>query len=248
MQVNFLNQFRKSKLKERINLQLQHPLLTAVVSVSVVSFEDVVLVRGFCWDWGMDPTRFDEFLKELDVPTQIDAIKTRLLSADPIIESVKALRNVVRGNSKPDATALLCAYGFPLTDASALAGLLVPSQGQFNLPSLSLSSMSQLIHRAQEQVRIWSWNFSISHFIVSNLDIFEVIKTLISVVARLNARAWNPWTPSKISGSLDNNFRQKLMAHLGLPNDNIACMLTGEIGNGEHVRAAHILPCSTPLK
>jgi hypothetical protein len=47
---------------------------------------------------------------------------------------VETLLNVVRGNSKSEATALLCAaYGFPLADASALAGLLAVYQGGNNL-------------------------------------------------------------------------------------------------------------------
>jgi ornithine cyclodeaminase/alanine dehydrogenase-like protein (mu-crystallin family) len=76
----------------------------------------------------MDPTRFDEFLVD-DAP-QIDSIKTQLLNANPMIGSVKALLNVVRGKSNPEATTLLHdAYGFPLADASALAGLLAAYQG-----------------------------------------------------------------------------------------------------------------------
>lgn len=71
------------------------------------------------------------------------------------------------------------------------------------------------------------------------------MKTIVPVVARLNARAYNPWTPSQISGSRDNNFRENLKAHLKITSNNIPCMLTREIGNGDQVCAAHILPCST---
>jgi hypothetical protein len=80
----------------------------------------------------MEETRFDEFLEGIRGDLgQRNRIRTRLLSADPMIGSVKTLQNVVRGNSNPEATALLRdAYGFPLADASALAGLLVASLGQ----------------------------------------------------------------------------------------------------------------------
>ena len=78
----------------------------------------------------MDPTRFDEFLEDLDDAPQIDSIKTQLLNANPMIGSVKALLNVVRGNSKSEATALL-ERNLVLSelDASALAGLLAAYQG-----------------------------------------------------------------------------------------------------------------------
>jgi hypothetical protein len=80
----------------------------------------------------MDPTRFDKFLEGIrGYLGQRDRIRTRLLSADPIIESVETLQNVVRNRTVESATALLRdAYGFPPADASALAGLLVSSQGQ----------------------------------------------------------------------------------------------------------------------
>jgi hypothetical protein len=72
-----------------------------------------------------------------------------------------------------------------------------------------------------------------------------VIK-IVPVVAQLHSRAFNPWTPSKISETRDDNFRKKLKNHLDLTMNNVPCMLTQQIGNNEQVCAAHILPCKTP--
>jgi hypothetical protein len=83
----------------------------------------------------MDPTRFDKFLEGIrGYLGQRDRIRTRLLSADPIIESVETLQNFVRNGTVESTTALLeRSLNLNELDASALAGLLAASQGQFIL-------------------------------------------------------------------------------------------------------------------
>jgi hypothetical protein len=79
----------------------------------------------------MDPTRFDKFLEGIRGDLgQTNRIRTRLLSADPIIESVETLLNVVRNRTVESATALL-ERNLVLSelDASALVGLLAAYQG-----------------------------------------------------------------------------------------------------------------------
>ena len=71
------------------------------------------------------------------------------------------------------------------------------------------------------------------------------LDVMIPFVTRINARLNNPWTPSKVTGTRDDHFRNNLKKHLGITGNNIPCMLTGQVGNGEQVCAAHILPCST---
>ena len=69
---------------------------------------------------------------------------------------------------------------------------------------------------------------------------------MVPFVSRINARLNNPWTPSKVTGTRDDHFRNNLKKHLGITGNNIPCMLTRRVGNGEQVCGAHILPCSTP--
>jgi hypothetical protein len=79
----------------------------------------------------MEETRFDKFLKGIrgDL-VQRERIRTQLLNANPII-GVDTLRNVIRGKSNPEATSLFeRILQLDAFDASALAGLLVASQGQ----------------------------------------------------------------------------------------------------------------------
>jgi guanylate kinase len=79
----------------------------------------------------MEETRFDKFLEKLGDAAQIDSIRTRLLNANPIIESVETLQNVVRNRTVESATGLLeRSLNLNELDASALAGLLVASRGQ----------------------------------------------------------------------------------------------------------------------
>jgi hypothetical protein len=68
---------------------------------------------------------------------------------------------------------------------------------------------------------------------------------MVPFVSRINARLNNPWTPSKVTGTRDDHFRNNLKRHLGITGNNIPCMLTRQVGNGEQVCGAHILPCST---
>ena len=76
-------------------------------------------------------------------------------------------------------------------------------------------------------------------------NVVSKIDALAPYVSRINARLNNPWTPSKITGKRDDHFRNNLKLHCRITDNNIPCMLTGEIGNGEQVCGAHILPCST---
>ena len=71
------------------------------------------------------------------------------------------------------------------------------------------------------------------------------MKALVPFVARVNLKLNNPWTPSKVTGTRGDNFRKILKSHLGIEGNNIPCMLTGQVGNGDQVCGAHILPCST---
>jgi hypothetical protein len=71
------------------------------------------------------------------------------------------------------------------------------------------------------------------------------ILSIIPFVSRINARLNNPWTPSKVTGTRDDHFRNNLKRHLGMTSNNIPCMLTQQVGNGEQVCGAHILPCKT---
>jgi hypothetical protein len=89
-------------------------------------------VVSFVFSMAEDPTRFDKFLEGIrGYLGQRDRIRTRLLSADPIIESVETLQNVVRNRTVESATALLeRSLNLNELDASALAGLLAASQGQ----------------------------------------------------------------------------------------------------------------------
>jgi hypothetical protein len=88
-------------------------------------------VVSFVFSMAEDPTRFDKFLEKLGDAAQIDSIRTRLLSADPMIGSVETLENVVRNGTVESATGLLeRSLNLNELDASALAGLLVSSQGQ----------------------------------------------------------------------------------------------------------------------
>ena len=68
---------------------------------------------------------------------------------------------------------------------------------------------------------------------------------MVPFVNRINDRLFNPWSPSQVSGTRDENFRNKLKTSIGITGNNIPCMLTLEEGNDEQVCAAHILPCST---
>ena len=61
----------------------------------------------------------------------------------------------------------------------------------------------------------------------------------------------NLWTPSKISGGRDSEFRTKMMVCLGYSkkkNKKPQCMVTGIRGNGDKVIAGHIIPCTSEKK
>jgi hypothetical protein len=72
----------------------------------------------------MEETRFDQFLEGIRGDLgQRNRIRTRLLNANPIIESVETLQNVVRNRTVESATALF-ERNLNELDASAFAGLL----------------------------------------------------------------------------------------------------------------------------
>ena len=73
-------------------------------------------------------------------------------------------------------------------------------------------------------------------------EFIEVMKALVPFVSRVNLKLNNP---NKVSGTRGDDFRKTLKIHLGIEGNNIPCMLTGQVGNGDQVCGAHILPCST---
>ena len=70
---------------------------------------------------------------------------------------------------------------------------------------------------------------------------------IVPFIARVNNRLFNPYSPSKITGTRDDQFRAILKKHFGhtKKNNNIKCMLTRRFGNGDQVCAAHILTASS---
>ncbi len=69
-----------------------------------------------------------------------------------------------------------------------------------------------------------------------------LITPLVEIVSN---RLLNAYSPSVISGSRDHRFRETLKNHFSYTSNYIKCMVTGKLGNGEEVCAAHILPSST---
>jgi hypothetical protein len=99
-------------------------------------------------------------------------MRIQLLNTNPIIESVETLRGT-RSQNQQNQLERRSEYSSssPLT--------------------LSLSAHPQTPVADTSLILL---TFLISHIIVSNLEIFEVVKTLIPVVTRHPSSAWNPWT------------------------------------------------------
>ena len=73
----------------------------------------------------------------------------------------------------------------------------------------------------------------------------KVIPTLLDAAIANN----NLWTPSKISGGRDPDFRTKMMNDLGYNKKKTPlCMVTGIRGKGDKVVAGHIIPCSSEAR
>jgi hypothetical protein len=91
---------------------------------------------------------------------------------------------------------------------------------------------------------VWDYELILCSCLIC-AELLEVIKALVPFVSRVNLKLNNPWTPSIVTGTRNDDFRQLLKAQLGIEGNNISCMLTGQVGNGDQVCGAHILPCST---
>ncbi len=74
--------------------------------------------------------------------------------------------------------------------------------------------------------------------------IARVDEIILPMVVNLSVTAHNPWTPSVLSGTRDPNFRQILTNALG-HGRTAQCMVSGLMGNGEQVIAAHIIPSAS---
>jgi hypothetical protein len=76
-------------------------------------------------------------------------------------------------------------------------------------------------------------------------QISEIIP-IVPVVLKLSAVQNNFWTPSVLSSGRSSRFRRKLTKSVGdTTTAGAVCMVSGHVGTGDQVRAAHIVPCSS---
>jgi hypothetical protein len=84
-------------------------------------------------------------------------------------------------------------------------------------------------------------------------ELYRQSIAFIPMIVNLSINSNNLWSPSRISGTRNHNLRNLLKEHLGYKDSKrkkakVRCMVSGELGNGEEVIGAHIIPCASEEK